>query len=296
MDLRLTFGVSPTDSDGMGAPPAPAEVEGLTRVDLAELSRGLDTAVRLSTEPGSMGKGASGPGIDPVLHLTEQVLTDGAAAFAWGSVLWTLIRRIRPQRRLGVQDPLTVGALAAAAQPMNESRLRGAHLTGTVCLTGGGVGMGTDARDVWATSFVLDNEMVLVLFTSPSGLVLGEVTVVPEWTSRLGQLDSATVADAFASSNGRNAGPTHGPVTRKQLTQQAVSEVISSASVSVPFRTDLCDSRVHRLWEIVAAWRLSGGRLSCLVERRQGRCRCPSAPGTSSGGRCGHPARVHRAT
>ncbi len=209
--MRLTFGVSPIDFDGVGTPPAPAEVEGLTRADLTELSSGIDAAVRLSTEPGSVGKGASGPGIDLVLHLTEQVLTDGAALFTWGTVLWTLVRRIRPQRRLAVQDPLTIGALAAAAQPMNESRLRGAHLTGTVCLTGGGVGMGTDARDVWATSFVLDNEMVLVLFTSPSGLVLGEVTVVPEWTSRLGQLDSATVADAFASSNERIAGPTQGP-------------------------------------------------------------------------------------
>jgi len=211
VDLRLTFGVPPTDIDGKGALPAPAEVEGLTLADLTELSSGIDAAVRLSTEPSSVGKGASGPGIDLVLHLTEQVLTDGAALFAWGSALWTLIRRIRPQRRLAVQDPLTIGALAAAAQPMNESRLRGAHLTGTVSLTGGGVGMGTDARDVWATSFVLANERVLVLFTSPSGLVLGEVTVVPEWTSRLGQLDSATVADAFARSNERIAGPTPGP-------------------------------------------------------------------------------------
>ncbi len=210
MDLRLTFGVSPTDFDGMGAPPAPAEAEGLTRADLTELSRGIDAGVRLSTEPGSVGKGASGPGIDLVLHVTEQVLADGAAVFTWGGVLWTLIRRIRPQRRLEVQDPLTIAALAAAAQPENEPRLRGAHLTETVCLTAGGAGMGTDARDVWATSFVLANETVLVLFTSPSGLVLGEVTVVPEWTSSLGRLDSATVADAFARSNGRITGPPHG--------------------------------------------------------------------------------------
>jgi len=234
VDLRLTFGVSPTDSDGMGAPPAPAEVEGLTRVDLTELSRGLDAAVRLSTEPGSMGKGASGPGIDLVLHLTEQVLTDGAAAFAWGSVLWTLIRRIRPQRRLAVQDPLTVGALAAAAQPMNESRLRGAHLTGTVCLTGGGVGMGTDARNVWATSFVLDNEMVLVLFTRPLRPGAGR----GDGGSRVDKPSGAA-----RQRNGRRRlrelqwaerRPHSWTVTRKQLTQQAVSEVISSASVSRP--------------------------------------------------------------
>lgn len=212
VDLRLTFGISMTDFDAMSAPPAPAEVEGLTRADLAGLSRGLDAAVRLSTERGSVGKGASGPGIDLVLHLTEQVLTDGAAVFAWGSVLRTIVRRIRPQRRLAVQDPPTIGALAAASQPENEPRLDGAHLTGTVCLTAGGAGMGTDARDVWATSFVLANEAVLVLFTSPSGLVLGEVTVVPEWTNRLGQLDSTTVAAAFARSNEGITRPTHRPL------------------------------------------------------------------------------------
>jgi len=59
-------------------------------------------------------------------------------------------------------------------------------------------------------------------------------------------------------------------VTRKQLTQQAVSEVISSASVSVPVRTDLCDSRVHRLWQIVAAWRLSRGGWPWQLDLAQG--------------------------
>jgi len=57
VDLRLTFGVSPIDFDGVGTPPAPAEVEGLTRADLTELSSAIDAAVRLSTEPGSVGKG-----------------------------------------------------------------------------------------------------------------------------------------------------------------------------------------------------------------------------------------------
>ena len=57
VDLRLTFDVSPIDFDGVDTPPAPAEVEGLTRADLTELSSGIDAAVRLSTEPGSVGKG-----------------------------------------------------------------------------------------------------------------------------------------------------------------------------------------------------------------------------------------------
>jgi len=82
-------------------------------------------------------------------------------------------------------------------------------------------------------------------------------------------------------------------VTRKQLTQQAVSEVISSASVSVPVRTDLCDSRVHRLWQIVAAWRLSRGGWPCQLDLAQGdgTNSSPALPGRLRGvtgaGRCG---------
>ncbi len=153
---------------------------------------------------------------------------------------------MRSQRRLAVQDPLTIGALAAAAQPENESRLWGGRPERDGVPHGWwrwhGHGRTRCLGDVVCTRY----RNGLILFTSPSGLVLGEVTVVPEWTGRLGKLDGATVADAFAGSNGRITGPTHGPVTRRPLTQQAVSEVISSATVSVPaFRTDLCDSRVR---------------------------------------------------
>ena len=69
---------------------------------------------------------------------------------------------------------------AVGETALMELRLTGAYMSRSICLTGGGEGMGTDIRDVWASSFVLGNGDVLVLFTSPSGLVLDEVTVPPE--------------------------------------------------------------------------------------------------------------------
>lgn len=152
---------------------------------------------------GSVGKGAASVGVDLVLHIAEQVLNDGASVFAWGTVLWALNKKVQRHRgrTLAVQDPVTISALAAAACPQNELRLTGAYMSRSICLTGGGEGMGTDIRDVWASSFVLGNGDVLVLFNSPSGLVLGEVTVPPEWSNERGFLNAAGVIAVFKRLN-----------------------------------------------------------------------------------------------
>ena len=73
--------------------------------------------------------------------MAEEVLNDGASVFGWGTVLWAIIRRVRRRgdRRVQVQDPKTLGFLAASAKPDHELRLAGAELVTTVCLTGGGL-------------------------------------------------------------------------------------------------------------------------------------------------------------
>ena len=107
----------------------------------------------------------------------------------------------RGDRRVQVQDPKTLGFLAASAKPDHELRLAGAELVTIVCLTGGGPGMGTDLRDVWATSFILPSGDVWVLFSAPDGGILGEVTVPARWTPGRGEIAGEEVARTYASLN-----------------------------------------------------------------------------------------------
>ena len=170
---------------------------------MADETRQLDPAATVSVQPGSTGKGAAGPGIELVLHVVEEVLNDGASVFTWGTVLWAIIRLVRRRgnRRVSVQDPETLGFLAASAKPDHEHRLAGAELVTTVCLTGGGPDMGTDLRDVWATSFLLPSGDVWVLFSAPDGGILGEVTVPARWTPGRGEIAGEEVARTYASLN-----------------------------------------------------------------------------------------------
>jgi hypothetical protein len=182
MEFRLTFGVRGNEYDGDDYSLDPES--GLTPETVPSLAEGL-TADLLSVGPGSVGKGASGPGIELVLTVAERAMNDGASVAAYGAILWQLVKRVRArqERELAVQDPATIGALALGINERSQEQLRGAHVMPSVCFTGGGPGMGTDIRDVWATPVVLPDEQVLVIFSSPSGMILGETTVRPEWTS-----------------------------------------------------------------------------------------------------------------
>jgi hypothetical protein len=201
VNISLTFGLFADERIGAGTDIR--ELPGMTAVDLQQLADEAAGA-ELSVRPGVVGKGGAAYGVELVLRIGEQAINDGASLFAWGSVLWAIVKRVQShrERKLEVQDPIAISALATAANPANARRLMGAHLLKTVCLTGGGEGMGTDIRDVWATVFVVAGDDVLIVFSSPSGLILGEVTVPPEWTSARGKLDGAGAATVFARLNG----------------------------------------------------------------------------------------------
>lgn len=160
-----------------------SKVAGLSDQDLPELQR-LLPGTRLSTRPGEIGKGASGPGITLVVEALERITNDGASLLAWGALLLQCIRRLRRDkpRTLNLDDPRTIAAVTAAQIPLLHDRLAGSLFIGSNCLTGGGAGLGSDLRDVWASSFMTNDGWVLMLFSSPSGLVLGHAAIPSEWS------------------------------------------------------------------------------------------------------------------
>ncbi len=179
MDLRITFGVH-RDEQTSGIANH-AAVEGLRPEDLAGLddvlaATGLVGSLRV--EDGEVGKGASGPGIELVVSLVERGLTDTASMLGVGTALWALIAKVqsRRKRRVEVQQSEVIGALAVAA---------------AISPAGG-----------LATPVSLSSGDVRVIFSAPSGLVLGDVVVAPAWTAERGELDSASALATFNRLNG----------------------------------------------------------------------------------------------
>ncbi len=204
--MRITFAVHRDEQTGGVANHA---AEGLRPEDLAGLNEvlaatGLVGSLRV--EDGEVGKGASGPGIELVVSLVERGLTDTASILGVGTVLWALIVKVqsRRERRVEVQQPEAIGALAVAAAISPAGGLTGSRVGQSVCLTGGGPGGGTDSRDVWATPVSLSSGDVRIIFSAPSGLVLGDVVVAPAWTAERGELDSVSALATFNRLNGLN--------------------------------------------------------------------------------------------
>jgi hypothetical protein len=204
---RLTFNMLRDEYDGDAVDTE--KIEGLRSTDLPALQSALREAGgsgELTVQPGGVGKGAGGPGVELVLEVAERMFNDGASVLALGAALWALVRRVtsNSSRQLSIQDPDTLGVLAVSATPEARQRLIGSHMMTPTCLTGGGPGMGTDARDVWVTPVILPTGDVWAVFSSHSGMVLGEVTVPAEWTAARGQLEPDQARDVFAA---LNAGP-----------------------------------------------------------------------------------------
>lgn len=178
--LRVTVGLTDDEYDGDYLDVE--HVEGLRREELDELLPLLPVGAVLSTSPGSVGKGAAGPGA--VLEIGHVVLSSGADFITWGLALLEVFRslkRRKADRTLNLDDPKTIAAVAAAQAPELHDRLRGTHFIGTYCLTGCGPGIGVDLRDTWASSFGSGNGWLVVLYISPSGLFLGSTIVPGEW-------------------------------------------------------------------------------------------------------------------
>ena len=79
MEFRITFGVLGGEYDGTEVDLARVED---ASAEVADEVRQLDPAATVSVQPGSIGKGAAGPGIELVLRVVEEVLNDGASVFA----------------------------------------------------------------------------------------------------------------------------------------------------------------------------------------------------------------------
>lgn len=181
--FQITVGLRGGEYDG-GAVDV-SRVEGLREQDLPGL-RELLPGARLSTRPGEVGKGTAGPGATLVIEVVERITNDGASLLNWGTALLGAIGwlRTRHRRQVNLDEPRTIAAVAAAQLPSLHERIAGSYFVTSVCLTGGGTSVGTDLRDVWASSYVTTDGWVLVIFSSPSGLVLGHAAVPSEWSGQ----------------------------------------------------------------------------------------------------------------
>lgn len=179
--FTITVGLANEEyEDGLADPD---RVVGLRPQDLPELEE-LWPAAKLSTRPGDIGKGASGPGATLVIETIERVVNDGGSLIGWGTLLWQTIKHLkrrRADRSVNLDDPRTIAAVGAARAPGLHARLAEASFQDCFTVTGGGPQMGTDLRDVWQAVFLTDDGWVLIIFMSPSGLVLGEVAVPSEF-------------------------------------------------------------------------------------------------------------------
>ncbi len=198
-ELRLTVALTSDEYDGDVVDVVVERVAGLRADELGEVRALLPAHVSVRTEPGSIGKGYSGPGA--VLAIAGAVLNDGASFLAWGAALLQVAQHLRQKnanRRLNIDDPRTIAAVAAARATPLADRLRGTHFLGGFCLTGGGPGMGVDARDTWVSAFGSQNGWVVAIYSSPSGLFLGSTIVSGEWDPSMGhRRDQAEVNRLF---------------------------------------------------------------------------------------------------
>lgn len=160
-----------------------SRVAGFRAEDLPAVQELLPEAV-LSTESGEVGRGAAGPGATLVIEVIERIGSDGGWLLEWGKALLPVIRRLRKAhgRTVNLDDPATVAAVAAAQVPTFHDRLTGSSFISSARLGGGGSETGTDSRDVWISTFATDDGWWLMLFSSPTGLILGEVAVPAEWS------------------------------------------------------------------------------------------------------------------
>jgi hypothetical protein len=159
----------------------------LTESDLVELLDALHEETEgdasLDARVSSTGKGAAGPAIALALEVGH-VAGGVAGLYKLGRFLTKAIIRIRERLNHDpvIEDPDTLGALAAVvildSDGSTADALQEYQYIGTVPVTAS-PGMGTDARDIWASCFVCPPDIggAAVVFMSPSGLSLGSVRV-----------------------------------------------------------------------------------------------------------------------
>jgi hypothetical protein len=144
--------------------------------------------VDVSIEPGSVGKGAAGLGVALVLKVAEHVATDTASLVTLGYALRSCIERISRGRRRGpaCASGEALAALSASGTPSIVDEPESWRYARTVPLTTDG-SVGTDMRDVWASTFLNDSQGLLqVVFSSATTRYLGTAIVATEWCAESG--------------------------------------------------------------------------------------------------------------
>ncbi len=150
--------------------------------------RDLDAAappagVSISVADVSVGKGASGTGVGLVLEIAEHVLNDVAGLIGIGLFLREIISKVNARRESEPANatPLALAALGAAETPAIRDAPACWQYARTVPLTTDG-SVGTDMRDVWASSFVDESTgVVQLVFSSSTTRHLGVALVPQEW-------------------------------------------------------------------------------------------------------------------
>jgi hypothetical protein len=180
-ELAVTFGVDiragEVDIDMVRLD----DVSGLQPPDLRDIEE--DLGVTASVQPGGVGVGASGPGIELILAYAS-IPGDLLALVQVGGGVLKVIQRVRKRRErtVVVSHGPTLGALAAASIPTDAvAAMTGMEYAGCRNLNGDEPPnwLGTDDRHIWAVVFEHPtNGAMGIVFMAPSGIMLGW-TVVP---------------------------------------------------------------------------------------------------------------------
>lgn len=178
VDLHLNFSLTPDELRNPHL--SEATFDEVVEIDTEEVLAMIPGS-SVKVLRGTVGKGASNWGVDVLVAVPILAYLDGLIDLGERAI--RLVKKLTgggTNRRLLVRDPPTAGVLAVGAyQPRSD--LREGVVVGSWCVTGGNPGIGLDGRDLWVTSVQKQDQSVILIVTSPSGEVLGSVTVPPRF-------------------------------------------------------------------------------------------------------------------
>jgi hypothetical protein len=179
--MRLEVVWTPVDQELDGDVVIVEHAVGFDRESLNEVA--LPAGVSVTAGAAGYGKGAAGTGVALILEVAEHAVNDVGSLVGIGIALRSLLRHIaqRRARPPAAANAASLASLAAArTTQIHDAPDRWYH-SRTVPLTTDG-SVGTDMRDVWASTFVNETTGTsIVVFSSSTTRHLGSVTVPIEW-------------------------------------------------------------------------------------------------------------------
>jgi hypothetical protein len=173
MRLDVVWVPAPNERDGDRV--SIARASGFEAAALAEVV--VPRGVTVKVGRGGYGKGAEGSGIALILEVAERVLVDGAAFYAVGQALKTLVHGISDRRHghPAAADAMSLAALAAVdSETIAEHPEQWLHARTIPLTSDGSIGMAS--TDIWASVFLNDaRDLMHVVFASSSTRYLGSV-------------------------------------------------------------------------------------------------------------------------